>query len=110
MRALALLTVLCCGLASAADYYVAPTGDDAAPGSLARPFRTLAKAAAALQPGDTCFLRGGTYREVLAPGKSGEPGKPLRFAAYRGEAVVLSGADEGQAGAVRGQVEPPQAP
>lgn len=93
MRVLAPLAVFTCTLALAADYYVAPTGNDAAPGTLARPFRSLAKAAATMQPGDTCFLRGGTYREVLAPGKSGEPGKPLRFAAYRGEAVTLAGTE-----------------
>lgn len=75
MRILALLTILCCGLAVAAEYYVAPGGDDANPGTLAQPVKTLARAAALLQPGDTCFLRGGTYRETLAPGKSGVAGR-----------------------------------
>lgn len=93
MRSLALLALLCCGLAPAAEYYVAPGGNDANPGTLARPCRTLAKAAALLQPGDTCYLRAGTYREALAPGKSGAEGKPLVFAAYRGEQVTLTGTE-----------------
>ena len=49
--------------ASGADYYVAVDGDDAAPGSVAAPFRTIGRAAKALQPGDRCVVRAGVYRE-----------------------------------------------
>ena len=73
--------------------YVAPDGNDANPGSLKQPFRTLAKAAAALQPGDTCILRGGVYREVLRPGCSGTAAQPIVFQAADGEAPMISGAD-----------------
>ncbi len=77
----------------AARYYVAPTGDDAAPGSLARPFRSLERASKALKAGDTLFLRGGVYRAILYADASGVPGRPIVFRAYPGESPVLAGSD-----------------
>src|SRR5690349_3925780 len=44
------------------SWYVAPNGDDASPGSLEKPFATVQRAQQAAGPGDTVFLRGGTYR------------------------------------------------
>ena len=41
----------------ASAYYVNPAGSDSNPGTIDRPFATLAKAASVLQPGDTCYLR-----------------------------------------------------
>ena len=79
--------------ASAADYFVSVTGNDSNPGSKELPFQTLAKAASVTGPGDTCWLREGTYREVLKPQRSGEEGKPVAFKAWPGEKVVLSGLD-----------------
>ena len=51
--------------AAAADFYVAPTGNDGNPGTLSQPFRAVQQAASILQPGDTAWLRGGTYRETV---------------------------------------------
>lgn len=76
-----------------ADYVVAPAGDDNNPGTQAQPFRTIQRAADRLKPGDTCFVRGGTYRETVRPKSSGEAAKPIRFLAWEGEQVVVSGAD-----------------
>ncbi|AEE53987.1 right-handed parallel beta-helix repeat-containing protein [Haliscomenobacter hydrossis] len=45
----------------AATFYVATTGNDNNPGTLAAPFRTLSKAIAAASPGSTIELRGGKY-------------------------------------------------
>ena len=73
--------------------YVSPDGNDANHGSREQPFRTLAKAAAVLQPGDTCILRGGVYREVLRPECSGTAAQPIIFQAADGESPVISGAD-----------------
>jgi hypothetical protein len=81
------------GMAEAAEYYVAPTGDDSHSGSRAEPFRTVARACDIAGPGDTVYLRAGTYRETLTPKRSGEPGRPIRFAAVPGGKVVLSGAE-----------------
>src|SRR5262245_20402639 len=47
--------------AQAAEYYVALAGSDAAEGSQAAPFATLQRAQTAAAPGDTVFIRGGTY-------------------------------------------------
>lgn len=79
--------------ASAAEYFVSPAGNDSNPGTQAQPFASLAKAAGVVQPGDTCWLREGTYRETLQPQRSGEDGKPITFKAWPGENVVLSGLD-----------------
>lgn len=59
-------------------FYLHPDGDDAADGlSMARPWRTLARALPALRPGDTLYLAGGVYDapdtalEGLAGGETG---------------------------------------
>lgn len=80
----------------AADFYVAAqdqAASDANPGTQAQPFRTLARACEAAGPGDTVYLRAGTYRETLTPARSGEPDRPVRFAAAPGEKVTLSSAE-----------------
>jgi hypothetical protein len=52
------------------------------------PLKTLAKACAIVQPGETIILRGGVYREVLAPRCGG-----VTVRAMKGEKVTISGAD-----------------
>lgn len=74
-------------------YYVATTGSNGNPGSLDRPFRTIQKCASVAVAGDTCSIRGGTYRESVRPARSGAAGAPVRFQAYGGETVTVSGAD-----------------
>jgi hypothetical protein len=50
------------GDAAAANvYYVAPTGNDGAAGTQSAPWASITRAQAAAQPGDTVYLRGGTY-------------------------------------------------
>jgi Right handed beta helix region len=82
--------------------YVSPRGSDANPGTLARPWRTIGKALAALEPGETAYLRAGDYVEATAGRcstsynaltwrRSGTAGKPITLAAYasdRGRAIV----------------------
>lgn len=81
-------------LASATEYFVSPDGRDDAPGtSFAQPFRTLGRAAAVLQPGDTCWLRAGVYREAITLTRSGRPGAPITFARWQQERVILDGSD-----------------
>ena len=79
--------------ASAAEYFVSPSGNDANPGTQNQPFQTLGKAAAVANAGDTCWLREGVYREVLQPKNSGQEGKPITFQAWENEKVVFSGLD-----------------
>jgi len=78
---------------SAAEYFVSPQGAADAAGTRANPFATLRKAASVLEPGDTCYLREGVYREVLRPQRSGEPDEEITFTNWRNERAVISGAD-----------------
>ena len=75
-------------------YWVSQTvGSDANPGTKVRPWKTISRAAGVLGPGDAVVIRGGTYRETIAPHESGRAGQLITFAAYPGESVVVSGAD-----------------
>ncbi|NIP93588.1 MAG: hypothetical protein GWO24_09075, partial [Akkermansiaceae bacterium] len=82
------------GSAGGADLFVSPDGDDASPGTIAAPFATVQRAAETAQPGDTLFLRGGTYRERVdfssGEGNSGTPGNEIVVKPYAGEPVTLS--------------------
>ncbi|MCY9656807.1 RICIN domain-containing protein [Paenibacillus chondroitinus] len=75
-------------------YYVATTGNDSNAGTLSSPFKSIAKAASVMVAGDTCIIRGGTYREVIQPTKSGTAGNPITYKAYAGETVTLSAAEK----------------
>ncbi|MDQ2586645.1 carbohydrate-binding protein [Saccharothrix yanglingensis] len=88
--------------ATQATYYVAPDGDDAAPGTLTAPFRTLRRARDVVRTvnanmsGDIhVYLRGGDYpvgsTVEFTPGDSGTNGYRVVYAAYRAETPVLSG-------------------
>ncbi len=74
-------------------YYVAPGGSDDNPGTLSQPWQTIGQANATLQPGDTVYVRAGTYNERIAPADSGQEGRPITYAAYPGEEVILAGED-----------------
>lgn len=86
---LGLLTA-CSGSREPGELYVALTGDDSNPGTLEKPFKTLGKAAREALPGDVCFIREGSYEEVLRPANSGLPESPITFRSYPGEKVVIS--------------------
>lgn len=63
-----------CLLAMAAlgdQYYVATDGNDANPGSMAQPWRTIQKAANTLVAGDTVIVRVGTYPERITTVRGG---------------------------------------
>lgn len=89
----ALAALACAAPVRGRDWFVATNGSDAADGSLAAPFRTLSRGTDALAPGDTLYLRGGTYRETLQPRRSGTEAAPLLIAAYSNEAATLSACD-----------------
>jgi hypothetical protein len=73
-------------------YYVDPrhpaAADEPAWGYPAVPLASLAKACAVAEPGETIVLRGGVYREILAPKNDG-----VTVRAMKGEKVTISGAD-----------------
>ena len=74
-------------------YYVAPTGNDSYPGTLAQPFATIGHALnAAAQPGDAVDVCTGTYHEhlVFPHGGSAQAGD-FTLQAYPGDSPVLDG-------------------
>ncbi len=50
------------GFLQAAEFFVAPNGDDANAGTEAKPFATIQRAQQAVAAGDVVNVRGGTYR------------------------------------------------
>jgi hypothetical protein len=73
-------------------YYVSTAGDDAAPGTLDAPFRTLSFALAKLRAGGTLVLRGGTYgARGLELGAAGTSDAPITLQAHPGEVPTLDG-------------------
>jgi len=72
-------------------YYTATTGLDGNAGTLTSPFKTIAKGASVLKPGDKLYIRGGTYVESLVNSvPSGTSWtSPVTLAAYPGETVVV---------------------
>ncbi len=91
MKQLAFVLWLAALALPAADVWVALDGDDAAAGTPAQPWRTIQRAAQAMQAGDTCHIRAGTYGETVTPAQDGTAAAPLVFQAD-GD-VLLSGAD-----------------
>ncbi|MDB6152932.1 MAG: Pectate lyase [Chthoniobacteraceae bacterium] len=93
----------CTGSLFAAEFYVAPAGDDASSGTFEAPFATIQRGQQAASPGDTVWVRGGTYLVtelqiaerrrgracVTLLNKSGSEGKPIRYWAYEGEQPVF---------------------
>jgi len=74
----------------AATYYVATNGSDSSAGSLSAPFKTIQKGLDALQAGDTCYVRGGTYSEGLVLKQSGTSTARITVKNYNGETVTVS--------------------
>lgn len=82
-----------CVMLHGADVFVAPSGNDAADGSLGTPYRTIAKAMSVAMPGDSVKLRAGTYREIVNAARSGTAGSPIVIENYNGEQAVISALD-----------------
>lgn len=93
MRHLSTIVVLLLAatIAHAADYYVSPSGSDGNDGAITRPFKTIARALTAVQPGGTVWIRGGTYRESLRIDKVGTASAPIVISAYGSEKPILKG-------------------
>ena len=73
-------------------YYVATNGNDAQPGTLVAPWRTIQKAANTLTPGDSVYVRGGVYHERIVVNVSGSSaGGFITFAAYPNETPIIDG-------------------
>lgn len=79
-------------LAEGEKRFVDPArGDDTASGAENAPWKTLAHALRQLKPGDTLYLRGGTYYEKVSLTKSGTEQAPITIGSYPGELAIIDG-------------------
>ena len=68
--------------------------DDNGPGTSARPFRTISKAAQILQPGERVVIASGTYRECVRPVRGGTgPSQMISYEAAPGAKVFIKGSE-----------------
>ncbi|MCA9203303.1 MAG: right-handed parallel beta-helix repeat-containing protein, partial [Planctomycetales bacterium] len=76
-------------------WHVRPTGDDGNDGSSSsKAFKTIAKAASVVNPGDTVYVGGGVYRDTTQFARGGTNTQPITFIAD------TTGAKTGSAGPV----------
>ena len=78
----------------ASGYYVSPTASASGTGTAAQPWTlqdALSGAAGRLQPGDTVWLRGGTYRGEFRTRLAGSPGRWIVFRQVPGERATIDG-------------------
>ncbi len=80
--------------ASAADYYVSPSGNDGSSGSFEQPWSGISYAVSQAEPGDTVYLMEGTWynEHIVFPG-SGTAAEPITLTVLEGANVVLDGVD-----------------
>ena len=95
---LALIIIPC--FAHATTYYISPTGSSGNPGTIGSPWNLFKlQTVGVLSPGDTVFLRGGTYRtespatlyiQLLIQNMHGAAGNLIYIWAYPGEKPVFN--------------------
>jgi len=74
------------------DLYVATNGQDSNPGTIENPLRTIQHAADIAKPGDTVYVRAGSYCQQLAVKVSGNAQQGfITFQSQPGERAVLDG-------------------
>ncbi len=76
-----------------ANYYLAPNGNDSNSGAITSPWFNLQKAWSVLLPGDTLYLRGGTYTYLKQPylvGRNGSSGNLIKIHSYPGEQPIIT--------------------
>jgi len=71
-----------------------PEAADENPGTEDRPWKTIGRAAAALEPGDRVIVKEGAYREWVRPARGGlGPRRMITYQAAPGETVVIRGSE-----------------
>jgi hypothetical protein len=74
------------------NYFVdAANGDDRNDGSQAKPWKTIQNGTKHLKPGETLYLRGGSYYEKVRLTRSGTAEAPIVIASYPGESAIIDG-------------------
>jgi len=72
--------------------YVSPTGNDANPGTIDQPFKTISKGLTTIGTSGTVMLRGGIHllgSSKLSLSRTGQPANPIKLWAYAGETPIL---------------------
>jgi alpha-N-arabinofuranosidase len=94
-KLIAILAVALAGVASARDYHVAVTGNNAHDGSPGKPLKTIQAAADLAQPDDTVTVHAGVYRERVNPPRGGNSDvHRITYQAAPGEKVVITGSEQ----------------
>ena len=81
-------------VAPPATLYVAPNGNDTNDGRTPDRPTTLTRATQIAQPGDTIYLRGGTYPIQNRFTRSGTATQPITWTSHPGEWAILDGSDQ----------------
>ncbi|HEX4439269.1 MAG TPA: PKD domain-containing protein [Thermoanaerobaculia bacterium] len=78
---------------AASEFYAAPNGTHSGSGSVSSPWdlSTALAQPAAVKPGDTIWLRGGTYTGHFTSTLKGEKGRPIVVRQYPGERATIDG-------------------
>src|SRR5512132_2896252 len=85
--------LLCLGSAEGAEFFVTPNASPGGAGSIKRPW-SLAEALSNpsnVKPGDTIWLRGGTYRGIFNSYLNGTAAAPIIVRQYPGERATVDG-------------------
>jgi hypothetical protein len=103
VRAISLLSILTASACSkkgspstettntATGLYVSPDGSDGNTGTINNPLRNINTALSKVLPGDTVFVRNGTYSEKIVFPKSGRLDKYITLKVYPGEKAIIDG-------------------
>ena len=76
---------------SAKNIYVSNLGIDSNSGTLKAPVNTIQKGIELVNPGDTIFVRGGTYKEKVSFNRSGNTNSYITLKPYADEKAIISG-------------------
>jgi len=82
----------------AANYYIAPNGNDSNPGTISSPWQTLKKAVSMARGGEVIYVRGGGYTEEeiwLNSDRGTGPGKLLTIKAYPNKTPIFTNGSRG---------------
>ncbi len=74
----------------AEDIYISKSGADTNPGTIDQPFKTISKGLSISEPGDTAYVRTGTYNEYITFPTAGTAGSRITLKAYNSEPVTVT--------------------
>lgn len=91
-----LASLMMCTVSWAATYYIdGSNGNDANPGTVTQPWKTIGKANSTLKAGDTVYIKNGTYNETIQPSRSGTAGNYIKYASKGNDEVIITGSSDG---------------